>query len=179
MKKLMMPVLCCLVLAMGCSKDENVAPTAQNPAGTKIQAMSVNLSSIPDHFLPHVECLPEGSHLFQCGGGSMQGTISEIGQVVREESRWKVTGCEAGSDPNKIKEYISGRISSDSGHCFLYTGIITIDYSVTAVYGTLYIEGGSGKFSKSSGKIDIAGQVNLATGSWTWTGNGNVKLSTP
>ncbi len=167
-----------LIIMLGCSKEEQVSNPGQNDQKQTMvtHTLMVALSSIPDPALPHVECLPENSQVFLCGGGTVQGSASEIGNVIANESPWKVNTCEQGPGLDQLKEYISGKLTGVSGDYLNYSGVITIDLSDSSLAGYLYIEGGSGKFSRSSGRVDITGQVHVASNCFSWTGNGIIIL---
>ncbi len=167
-----------LIIMLGCSKEDQVSNPGQNDQKQTMvtRTLTIVFSSIPDPGLPHVECLPENSQVFLCGGGTVQGSASEIGNVVANESPWKANGCEMGSGSNQVKEFISGKLTSVSGDYLLYIGVMTVNFSDATLTGSLYIEGGTGKFSKSSGKVDITGQINPATNCFSWTGTGTITL---
>ncbi len=178
MKKLMFLTMSALIIMAGCSKD-NPSPVSveNNQKNVKVtRSLTLTLEAIPEFYLPHVECLPEYSHVFLCGGGSLQGNVSEAGNVVTKESPWRVNSCEIGSDPDQVKEYISGTITAISGDALTYSGFIIIDIVKNTLKGSLEIEGGTGKFIRSSGVVDIEGQVNAATSCSSWIGIGSITL---
>jgi len=171
----MMPVF---VLMAGCSKDNPSPDLGQNALKKKMvtKTMTVALVSIPDFSLPHVECLPENSYVFLCGGGSVQGNVSETGDVVTKVSMWRVNSCEISSGQDQVREFISGRITAVSGNYFTYTGTIIVNVVDNTMTGTLYIEGGTGKYHRSSGMVNIEGLVNVETGRCSWIGTGSIAL---
>jgi len=178
MKKVMFLMMSFLILLAGCSKDDPFSVPGEK-VWKKVpvtKSMTVTLLSIPDLSKPHVECLPENSHVFLSGGGSFQGNVSEIGNVVTNESQWRVNSCETGSGKGQLKESISGRITGVSGDYCTYSGTIIIDFFNNTLMGTLYIEGGSGKFYMSSGVVEIEGQVNVSSSTCSWTGTGSITL---
>lgn len=178
MKKLLFLMMTVFILTAGCKKDNPSPVLGQNELKEKMvtRAMTVTFVSIPDFSLPHVECLPENSYVFLCGGGSVQGNASETGDIVTKESLWRVNSCETGSVQDEVKEYISGRITAVSGNYFTYSGTIIVNVVDNTLTGALYIEGGTGKYHRSSGMVNIEGLVNVTTGRCSWTGTGSISL---
>jgi len=178
MKKIIFLTLAFLSIVFGCSKEpiDEGNGTLKNTLATSsvsnvITPMRIWISSTPDLTIPTLKNVPESmKKVIQSGGGWMDGHSNFFKNADPTQSHFVFTNCSYDAGNTQLILSYAGKIVTDRGDSFYYTGYISVDAVEYSFFGELNLDGGTGRFKEISGVLGIEGAIDAKTGEYTWAG---------
>jgi hypothetical protein len=182
MKKLLM-VLAATLFLLACMKEQRSDLLQQNNQNVSkaleknmvTRPMYVNFYATPDMTVAPVQCLPSQLGTFFVGGGmKIYGNATHVGLLDADESFGRTQQCMFGPAAYQLSTRNAGQIAAANGDLMYYSSEEVTNVIDGSLTGVVTLTGGTGRFTGSSGYVNITGTVNFQTGFIQWTGSGEI-----
>jgi hypothetical protein len=182
MKKLMM-VLAATLFLLACMKEQGSGLLQQKnqPVSNDLEKnmvtrpMHVNFYATPDMTVAPVQCFPTQLGTFFVGGGmKIYGNATHVGLVNADESFGRTQQCMFGPAQFQLTTRNVGQIAAANGDLMYFSSEDVTNVIDGSFTGVVTLSGGTGRFTGSTGSVNITGTVNFQTGFIQWTGTGTI-----
>lgn len=178
MKKILL-LSAMILFAMGCQK-ENAFQEAEKalkedwgrgPAGVTVPATTW-FTTVPDYTLEVIVCSPVEIGIGVLEGGFMKGHQTHGGRLQTMKSPWQINSCEIHMEEGYMTGYIAGKITVSSGDYYHYTGVINTSIMDGSVWGTISVDGGTGRYKNAKGEFELNGYYDFEANEASFQGEG-------